>query len=271
MRAATLMNPCHRTRNRAFTSPATAPDNAVRAALRICEMCPTRVECAKQALTAGSSLDGSTRLPAADVIQAGVVCKGDEATAVALSRVAGVTPPPIRKQKRRRQSPTQCRECGSKMVPWTRSGEVPDGMVIHHARGWCVECRRHYNRHMKQERDRRPVQVSRKPVDRRRHHPETALARLRTRARAEGWSEEQTAAETARIEEEKRREYEAVRADAARHGWELTAREVAELVGVTRHVVSGLGYEGRLSRRRWAGVGAYLYRLEEVVEMWPDA
>lgn len=270
MRVATLKKPCHNTRNRAFTSPATSPDNAVRAALRICEMCPTRVDCAKQALTAGSSLDGSTRGPAADVIQAGVICQGDEETAVALSRVAGVAPPPIREKKRRRQSPTQCRECAQPMTSWTR-GEVPEGTKMHHARGWCVDCRSHYAEYMRKHRAARPVEATRKQTDRKRHHPETALARLRTRARVEGWSEEEVAVEVARIEEEKQREYDAVRADAARHGWELTTREVAELVGVTKEVVNNRGYEGRLPRRRWKGVAGYLYKLDDVVEMWPDA
>lgn len=164
------------------------------------------------------------------------------------------------------------------MSKWTRH-EVPEGMVKHHARGWGECCRAAYNRHREQERQHTPAPVTRKPVDRRRHHPETALARLRTRARVEGWSEEEFAAEVEREkqrEKQRRREVarrrrEVARADAARHGWDMTTREVAELVGITDGVVNECARQGLLSRTNWEGVRGYLYRLEEVVEVWPNA
>lgn len=278
--------PCHRSPNRAFTDPDRAPARSVRAALRMCEHCPMRRSCAREALTAGTSLDGGFTAPATGVVMAGVICHGTQDTATELARVAGTRPPSYTMQAPRGRVPSHCRECRHPMSSWTRNVEdIPPGHVQHYARGWCVHCRPAYSRALEAEKASEGDTL-RKRVDRRNRVLETAVARTRTRGRREGWSEERLAEEVALAEmivaEEKARRSAAtrrareeegrrIRAEAEAAGWALTTREVAELVGVTKEVVNNRGHKGLLSRRRWPGVAGYLYRLDDVVEMWPDA
>ncbi|WIM71976.1 WhiB family transcriptional regulator [Corynebacterium suedekumii] len=127
--------PCHRSRIRGFIDPH-APDHSVRAAIKVCEHCPIRKECARDALTAGTSLDGEYTRPAGAVVQAGIICRGDQDTARALARVAGVpTPPHYRKQAPRPQLPDGCNHCGRPLHKWTRNPEeIPEGHVMHYAK-----------------------------------------------------------------------------------------------------------------------------------------
>ena len=161
------LTPCHRSLNKAFITGEDAPGHSIRAAIAMCEQCPMRRGCARDGLTAGSSLDGSVIAPARGVIQAGVVCRGDDATARALAAIAGVRPPALREKKRRNMAPEECRHCGHPMVSWTR-GEVPAGKVMHRGRGYCVGCRAAYAADLKAR--GRLREGLHKPIDRKRHH-----------------------------------------------------------------------------------------------------
>lgn len=136
--------PCYRTRNKAFIAADAVAERSRRAAVKMCLHCPIRRQCARDALTGGTSLDGNVIAPATGVISAGIHCRGDDATAQALAQIAGVAAPKYRKQRPRPRAPKQCVSCGAEMVPWTRY-EVPEGKVMAHARGHCVNCRSAYN------------------------------------------------------------------------------------------------------------------------------
>lgn len=163
---------CHKTKNRAFFSPQSAPQNAVRAAIKTCKACPIRKKCAAEALTAGTSLSEDHRAPASDVIQAGVICRGDWETATALATIAGVPIPDFLVEKRRRNNygahrPDHCRSCEQPMVKWNRNEQQPEGFVVHYARGFCQNCRSAYRDFMKEHPEER--RGLRKPIDRKNH------------------------------------------------------------------------------------------------------
>lgn len=179
-----MHTPCHRTKNRAFTNPDAAHPASIRAAITICEHCSTRQSCALAALTSGRSLDDRWISPARAVIQAGVVCTGDQDTAQALATIAGVETPTVRRVKKPRAvPPTQCVSCQRPMYSWTRAPEdFPTGMVMHHARGFCIHCRVPHRQFVAKNGKVREVHLMKTP-DRNRHHPETAGARAKTAAR----------------------------------------------------------------------------------------
>lgn len=139
---------CRKARNRAFIAPTAVRDYSIRAAVKLCEYCPLKRRCALDALHSGDSLDGSVTSPANDVIAAGVVCVGDEATAEALAAVAGVDVPKYRASSARSKAPERCVNCRHMMVSWTRN-KVPEGYVMHHARGYCTGCRKAYEHVLK--------------------------------------------------------------------------------------------------------------------------
>lgn len=157
-----MRSPCHKTRIRAFIDADAVPERSRRAAITICEHCPIRRQCARDALTGGTSLDGNMTAPATGVIQAGIHCRGDQGTAQALAEIAGVRVPTYRKKRKRNHAPSNCVACGADMVPWTR-GEVPEGKVMAYARGHCVHCRSAYNAMKAREGDQEPVKL-RKPA-----------------------------------------------------------------------------------------------------------
>lgn len=163
---------CHRSKNRAFRDPDHAHERSIRAAQAMCGHCPILRQCAREALTSGAALDGTYLRPASGVVQAGVVCRGDQSTAIRLAEVAGVTTLPVYEQQEPRPvAPDACVSCGMPMVRWTRD-RVPDGYVMHHARGFCTGCRREYAEFMRSQ-PRRPRGL-RKPVDRKRRHAVSA-------------------------------------------------------------------------------------------------
>lgn len=240
--------------------------------------------CARDALTAGTSLDGSFTAPATGVVMAGVICHGTQDTATELARVAGTRPPSYTTQAPRGRVPSHCRECRRPMSSWTRNVEdIPPGHVQHYARGWCVHCRPAYSRALEAERSAGEPGTLRKRADRRNKHLETTVARVRTRGRREGWSEERLAeevalaemivadekaqrrAETRRVREEENRR---IRAEAEAAGWALTTAEITELTGYTSSVVAHHRKEGRLRFRKWPGVAGYLHRWEDVLAIW---
>lgn len=141
---------CSKTHNIAFTNPGAAPDRSITAAKKLCSVCPLLQSCAEDALRAGGSLDRSMQAPANDVLQAGVVCRGDSDTARRLATVAGVDVPVYREQRKRNFARGQCVNCGRRMVPWTR-GEVPEGYAMHYARQHCVHCRAAYRKMIRGE------------------------------------------------------------------------------------------------------------------------
>ena len=137
---------CLRTKNTAFINPAHATAEELEAAQFMCDACPLRSDCAREALQAGDTTDQGHRAPASGVFQAGVRCHGDYETAVKLALVAGVQVPEHLVESRTRvQAPDRCRECGKRMVRWHR-GITPDGYVMHFARGFCCECRGAYRK-----------------------------------------------------------------------------------------------------------------------------
>lgn len=164
--------PCHKTRNTAFINPDGATPQAVRAAQEICAHCPLLKQCAVDALTSGTSIKEDHRAPANDVIQAGVVCRGDMETAWKLAAIAGVPVPTWLIEAERRDNlgarrPDHCRNCHKPMVKWNRYEEQPAGYVMHRGRGFCTQCRKAYNEDLKRNPGKRGVM--RKHIDRKRH------------------------------------------------------------------------------------------------------
>ena len=123
-----------------FTDPGAEDDPATEWAKQICATCPVRTACARQALTAGSSLDWHHRAPATGVIQAGVYCDGSNEATEQLALIAGVDPGRVTQRRGRDHPDDVCTNCGRPMVRWRR-GEVPAGYVMHYARGYCTGCR----------------------------------------------------------------------------------------------------------------------------------
>lgn len=163
---------CTNTKNRAFINPAKAPHNSIEAALKMCHACPLLKHCASQALTSGTSLSEDCRAPAADVIQAGVICHGDLDTAYKLAAVAQVDVPAYLVERTRRDNigarrPDRCRNCNRPMIKWNRHEEQPEGYQMHYARGFCTACRSAYVQWKKEH----PTEQRglRKPIDRKRH------------------------------------------------------------------------------------------------------
>ena len=158
---------CHKTRNTAFINPTSASPNAIAAALKMCEHCPIKKQCAQDALTAGSSLNDGATVPASDVIQGGVVCYGDYETTIKLSQVAGHAIN-LGGTEHRNQAPDRCRNCHEPMVQWHRA-ITPEGYVKHYARGFCTRCRGAYSRWKKENNITSAHRGLRKPIDRKRH------------------------------------------------------------------------------------------------------
>lgn len=168
-----------------FISPDTAPAAMRQRALDLCQSCPLLQQCAADALTTGEPLTdyGTGGTVARGVIMGGVICDGSPTATAALRATAGPLAPPPRPQPHRRTVMGQpCVSCGRPLHPWTRTPEtIPPGHVMHHARGYCVDCREAYKR-------ARPTPdtgcaVTRKRVDRRRHSRATVYARYSTATR----------------------------------------------------------------------------------------
>lgn len=165
--------PCGRTRNRAFIDPDNVPRRSIAAAIRMCEQCPMRKECARLALQAGSMLT-EEKLPADGVIMAGVVTRG-EITVRQLEMIAGIAAPVYegRAQKRGNVTGKPCLNCGRTLHSWTRVPEdMPPGMVMHYSRQFCVNCRTALSAYLRSlpEDERRVRRGLMKPIDRKRHH-----------------------------------------------------------------------------------------------------
>ena len=155
---------CKNSKNRAFIDPHRSSKFTIRAAEKICSHCPLLKECAAQALQGGNVLDQRYAGPADGVFQAGIICHGDEGTAIRLAEIAGITHLPVSVEPKRRQPDSVCVSFGSRMVKWTRQA-VPEGYVRHHARGYCSNCRAEYRAAIAGTRKR----VT-KPIDRNRRH-----------------------------------------------------------------------------------------------------
>lgn len=146
-----MPTPCHR--NPIYTDPYGVKANGARytdaereAAAAACLQCPILQRCARDALLAGTSLDGHRTRAAVGVIQAGVLCDGDGRdpfTTSPLADIGGCGVPVYQDTTPRVEPPSRCVSCGRPMVGWTR-GEVPAGMVMHHGRGYCQGCRAEY-------------------------------------------------------------------------------------------------------------------------------
>lgn len=151
-----------------FTNPVGRNAPSTHLAIQICETCPIIRECAKLALTSGSSIDFSNTHPAVGVIQAGVYCDGSPRAAVELGARAGEPAPTVEVAPRAKVG-DRCRSCGTPMVRWTRD-RVPEGYAMHRGRGFCTGCRQEYNAELERARAAGEVQEGlRKPIDRKRH------------------------------------------------------------------------------------------------------
>lgn len=151
-----------------FTNPAGRDAPSTVRAIQICEECPIINQCAKQALTAGSSIDFSNQHPAVGVIQAGVYCDGSQRAAMELGARAGELPPAVEVTPRAKAG-DRCKSCGTPMVRWTRD-RVPDGYAMHRGRGFCTDCRKAYNEELARARANGEARVGlRKQIDRKRH------------------------------------------------------------------------------------------------------
>ena len=125
----------------------------IKHAINICHQCPCRQACALQALHSGASLDERYESNARDVVQAGIICNGGSHSAQQLAEIAGVSVPKYRKHQPRPKFPTNCRCCGTSLHRFTKRPEsIPNGMVMHYARGYCVNCRKAYKRGLKASR-----------------------------------------------------------------------------------------------------------------------
>ncbi|APT92912.1 hypothetical protein CPHO_08450 [Corynebacterium phocae] len=165
---------CENTKNKAFSNPTKATPQAVRAAQKICHHCPLLKACAKDALTSGTTLSEDYRAPASDVIQAGVICTGDDETARRLSIIAGVETPTYRRERPQRpiigsKRGDTCRHCNQPMIKWNRHEQQPDGYRKHYARGFCEQCRGPYREWKKANPAADTPRGLRKPLDRKRH------------------------------------------------------------------------------------------------------
>ena len=138
---------CNGNTNPAFINPQTATPHQIEQALTICQHCTTQKQCAQQALTSGTTLDESNTNPATGVIQAGILCNG-RASAELLAKIAQTTPPTYRNHTPRKKPPTHCKNCHKPMHKWTRNKhDIPHGYVMHHAQGYCNQCKRAYKDH----------------------------------------------------------------------------------------------------------------------------
>lgn len=141
--------PCKNSKNRAFIDPHRSSKFTISAAEKICSHCPLIKECAVQALQGGNVLDQRHTGPADGVFQAGIICHGDESTAIRLAEIAGITQLPYGEEKKRRRGfihdGDRCVNCNLPLFRWTR-GIVPKGYVLHYARNYCSNCRVEYRR-----------------------------------------------------------------------------------------------------------------------------
>ena len=138
-------------RKQIYTYPERYTEHEQETAALVClTTCPFLKQCAKEALTAGSSVDGHVVLPARGVIAAGVICPttGTE-HGKELAQIAGVKRPHYRTEKARPRF-DHCVECKTPMVSWNRARTAPNGYVMHHARGYCVGCRSVYREKVRQ-------------------------------------------------------------------------------------------------------------------------
>lgn len=109
------------------------------AAIKACGDCPLLTECARLALTAGTTLDKQLHAPAHGVIQAGIECRGDEGTAQQLATIAG-QPLPFLGKRAKLKRPTHCRGCGKVMVARPKGRPLPPDLITHAAHGYCRVC-----------------------------------------------------------------------------------------------------------------------------------
>lgn len=103
----------------------------------MCHHCPLRPQCAKDALTAGTTLDGEYRSPAVGVIQAGVLLMGDKRSRDVLHSITSL--PPAR-PRTRKPTPRVCLACGREMVPRDKKIRLDASIITHAARGYCRVC-----------------------------------------------------------------------------------------------------------------------------------
>ena len=161
-----------------FHSPQDAA--AIRRALDTCRTCKlvdtqTFDQCAKAALTAGTTHDGAVKACASGVVQAGIVCRADVNTWRRLSKVARPHTDPTQHcivcarrfgvdatkgyngmctgcvqglrvngipvvTAARPSPPEGCKACGSPMSPY--AGPRPEGVARHGGYGYCKRCHR---------------------------------------------------------------------------------------------------------------------------------
>lgn len=151
---------CINTNLQGFINPTDNDSPRNRAAIEVCKNCPVIKECAKLALTAGTTLKPGLSGPAQGVIQAGIVCRGDLSTAFLLAKIAETDIPDYGalENTRRGSAPPECHHCEKPMTKWTRNHEeIPEGYVMHYARGFCVQCRAAYRAYRAESNKNKPT------------------------------------------------------------------------------------------------------------------
>lgn len=153
--------PCQYSLNPAWIDVEAATVAECSRAVKVCRRCPRLRDCALDALHAGDMLDRSVRSPAMGVVQAGVVCRGDQPTADALATIAGVPAPTVTTEAASINRATgDCLNCQRPLHRWTRTPEdIPAGHVMHYARGFCVHCRPAYSKATRHAQDRRVTRL----------------------------------------------------------------------------------------------------------------
>lgn len=106
-----------------------------------CDTCPILRACAHQALTSGATIDGHMRTPANGVIQAGVICEGDQRTLDELRAIAGTFDViPLRLKKDKPPPPTHCHACNRRMTIRPKGKALDHTVITHAAHGYCRTC-----------------------------------------------------------------------------------------------------------------------------------
>lgn len=106
-----------------------------------CDTCPLLRACAHQALTSGATIDRNLRTPANGVIQAGVICEGDQRTLDELRAVAGTFDViPLRLKKDKPPPPQRCVGCNRRMITRPKGKSLDHTIITHAAHGYCRTC-----------------------------------------------------------------------------------------------------------------------------------
>lgn len=122
-----------------FISPQNHTPEQILDAVEMCQHCPLITDCATQALTGGTTINHQHTLPTSGVIQAGVVCNGDQPTAIVLASIAH-KPIPLMHAQPKPPPPRRCKGCGEIMGTRDRRKSTAGAPPTHSSGGYCRRC-----------------------------------------------------------------------------------------------------------------------------------